>query len=75
MQQQTVADQAAVDEQEDRVAVELLELRARDEAAQGGKVTRLGGAPVSAVRRQGTLSARLAREIDQFFQVWLPKTW
>ena len=67
VQQQPVANQAAVDEQEDRVAVVLLHLRAGDEAA---KQKNTGAFLVGrALRRLGQQQLLFVfADIDEFFQ-------
>ena len=69
VQQQAVADQPAVDEQVDRIAVELLHLRAGNEAAQreDARGSRSSASTTSSSR------STMSRSISSS-SIWLPNT-
>ena len=84
VQQQAVADEAAVDENVNRIAVALLHLRPREEAREaegaGGRLVGFGSV-VRNSRVGGTLGAGSSSSFSRTpistrsSSAWLPKTW
>ena len=73
MQQQAVADQAAVDEHINRIAIELLHLRTADETAQTETRRRRGSRSVCQSGSRFRSRLRSPRS-TRSSRIWLPNT-